>query len=243
MGGLLKSFIRKSLARGQGNLQSLDDPYDVMVRLIAPDRVRNILDAGASDGRIARRLLARYPAAHAYAFEPQVAYRGALEAFAREDPRFHPDFRVLSDRPHEATLHVTRGLGSTSLYEPSALLRAAAPDASVVESVESVEAVTLDGWATEAGVASVELLKLDIQGGELAALRGARNLLTTGTLAVYTEVLFNPLYEQGALFGEVDQFLRTCGFRLFNLYKCAADERGLLLWGNALYVHPERLES
>ena len=86
-------------------------------------------------------------------------------------------------------------------------------------------------------------MKLDIQGGELAALRGAEGLLRSGTLAVYTEVLFNPLYEHGALFGEIDQFLRTCGFALFNLFKPAADERGLLLWGNALYVHVERLES
>jgi len=240
MGVSLMSFLKKSRSRGQGNLRSCDDPYDVMVRLVAPDRVHAILDAGASDGRVARRLLKRYPGAQVHAFEPQAAYRDALATFARDEPRFHPEFRVLSDRAHEATLHLTRERGVTSLYEPSALLRAAAPEASVVESVEPVEAVTLDAWAAERGVGAIELMKLDIQGGELAALRGAANLLRTSTIALYTEVLFNPLYENGALFGELDRFLRTCGFVLFNLFKPAADPRGLLLWGNAVYVHAER---
>jgi FkbM family methyltransferase len=38
--------------------------------------------------------------------------------------------------------------------------------------------VTLDSYAAAHGIESVRLLKLDIEGGELAALRGARRLMT-----------------------------------------------------------------
>jgi FkbM family methyltransferase len=237
----LKTILRRSLLRGDANLQSRDDPYAVLAGLVDPKRVACMVDAGASDGRTARRLLERFPAAHVHAFEPQSVYRTALEAFARADERFHPDFRVLSDHPHEARLHVTRSAGVTSLYEPTALLRESEPDGSVVESVETVPAVTLDAYVTEQGIDGVHVMKLDIQGGELAALQGAATQLREHVLAVYTEVLFNPLYERGALFHELDAFLRSCGFVLFNLYKPAADDRGMLLWGNAVYVHAERV--
>lgn len=236
----MRSFLRRSLFRGEGNLHSLDDPYAVLVDLVGPERVRGIVDAGASDGHISRRLMKRFPEAHVYAFEPQVDYRPVLETLAEQEPRFHPEFRVLSDRAHEADLHVTRSRGVTSLFAPTTLLRQVEPRGSTVESVKKVEAVTLDEWAAERGIPDIHLMKLDIQGGELAALRGAANLLRTSTIALYTEVLFNPLYENGALFGELDRFLRTCGFVLFNLFKPAADPRGLLLWGNAVYVHAER---
>ena len=180
MAASLKSLLRKTLARGGGNLQSLEDPYVVLAGLLEPGRVTGILDAGASDGRVSRRLLARYPAAHVYAFEPQAVYRAALETLDREEPRFHPEFRALADHAHEAHLNVTRSPGATSLFAPSTLLREAEPEASVVESVERVEAVTLDGWASAEGVAEFQLMKLDIQGGELAARGGWDGLLRGG---------------------------------------------------------------
>ena len=57
MAAFLRSLLRRSIFRGEANLQSLRDPYAVLSGIVEPDRVRVVLDAGASDGRISRRLL------------------------------------------------------------------------------------------------------------------------------------------------------------------------------------------
>ena len=84
-------------------------------------------------------------------------------------------------------------------------------------------------------------MKFDIQGGEVNALKGATTMLQTSTMLVYVEVLFNPLYEGGAIFSDLDAQLRTVDFLLYNIYKPKVDKNGQLLYANAIYIHANRL--
>jgi len=63
------------------------------------------------------------------------------------------------------------------------------------------------------GLAPVDLLKIDIQGAELDALKGGEATLAK-TGAVIIEQRFFPLYQGEPLFAEVDLELRRQGFRL-----------------------------
>lgn len=236
MAKLLRSLLRKTLFGKRNNLISLDDPFPTLARLVQGRRVRFIVDAGASDGRVSRRLLACFPEATVFAFEPNPLYAEPLRAFASSEPRFRPQQIALAAAPGQRTLHVTRSAGGTSLFQPTAELREyAAPSAEVLRLIE-VSTMRLDDWAEGEGVAGIDVLKLDVQGGELDLLDGARRLLKNSVAIIYTEVLFHPLYEHGALFGQIDQFLREMGFALFNLYGPKADRRGALLWANAIYT-------
>merc|ERR1712083_1207607 len=58
---------------------------------------------------------------------------------------------------------------------------------------------------------SIDFLKLDVQGYELAVLQGAETALRD-VLVLHTEVEFVEMYEKQPLFAEVDQFLRRAGF-------------------------------
>ena len=79
-----------------------------------------------------------------------------------------------------------------------------------------IPARRLDDVAAEAGIDSLDLLKLDCQGAELRVLRGAPGLLQR-TRFVRTEVMFEPIYHGGALFHEVHALLRSHGFTLVRL--------------------------
>jgi len=241
MGRRWRSLLRNTVFRGKGSLVSLDEPYDAIARLLKGRSVSGILDAGASNGRISRKLLKLFPQANVFGFEPHPTYRETLERLARAEPRFRPQFCALSDRAGRLTLHLTQSPGSTSLFTPTGRMHELSRKQSVVTRDIEVESVRLDPWRREHGNPAIELMKFDIQGAEAAALRGAEETLRGQTLLVYTEVLFNPLYEGGAIYSEIDLLLRESGFTLFGLYKPRADGRGALAWGNAIFLHASRM--
>ena len=241
MSNRFSSFIKKKLLGKNKNLVSLDKPYEVIPRILKGCQVTGIIDAGASDGRISKRLLRKFPEAHVYAFEPNPYYAETLQQYAKKNPRFHPQFVALSDHKGIADLHVTASPGSTSLFAPGKQLKEVYPEGTSVRSLEKVEVVTIDEWAKLNGSPAIQLMKFDIQAGELRALRGAVSALQHSTLLVYTEILFNPLYDDGAIYSEIDLFLRQYGFVLYDMFKPKYGPNGLIMWGNAIFLKVHRL--
>jgi FkbM family methyltransferase len=241
MSNRLSKFLKKKLLRKDQNLISINDPYDVISQLLAGRSVGGILDAGASNGHISKRLLRRFPDARVYAFEPNGSYRDELAAYAEKDARFCPQFFALSDSEGIETLHITESPGNTSLCRPTDGLKKIDPAGSPVRAVEQVATVVIDQWVKRNGDVPIELMKFDIQGGELKAMRGGRSVLTRSTQLVYTEVWYNSIYEGGALFSDIDLFLRECGFVLYDVFKPRYNMQQQLMWGNALYLKTDLL--
>ncbi len=241
MSNSFSTFVKRKLIGKNNNLVSFDDPYEIMHHLLKGHNVTGIIDAGASDGRISKRLLRKFPPARAYAFEPNPLYREALQQYAKNDSRFHPYFVALSDREGVAELYVTESPGSTSLFAPANRLKEINPTGSSVKSLEKVDVVTIDGWVEHNGNLPIQLIKLDIQAGELNALRGATRVLKTSTLLVYTEIWFNPAYENGALYSHIDLFFREHGFILYDIFKPKYGPNGMIMWGNAVFVNAKAL--
>lgn len=75
--------------------------------------------------------------------------------------------------------------------------------------LETVQVRTLDSMFPDV---SVDLLKLDLQGYELEALKGGVNLLSR-TVRVISEIAWFELYEGQPLFTDIDGFLQSHGFR------------------------------
>jgi FkbM family methyltransferase len=242
MSNKLSSWVKKKLLKKDQNLLSLNEPYAVIERLLNNTRVTGILDAGASNGRISRVLLNAFPEAKAYAFEPNPMYRELLEIYAREDARFYPQYLALSDHSGRADLFITESPGNTSLLSPGARLKEIDPRGSEVRERRSVEIVTIDEWAKRNNDLAIQVMKFDIQGAELQALRGGVEMLRRATCAVYIEVWFNTPYEGGALYSEIDLFFRGQNFLLYDLFKPKYGKGGLLMWANALYIDPAKIK-
>jgi FkbM family methyltransferase len=116
-----------------------------------------------------------------------------------------------------------------------------------------VRTVRLDD-VIEAG--AMDMLKIDVQGGELLVFDGAVRRLDE-CLLVWTEVEFAPLYEGQPLFADIDARLRRHGLQFLGFDGLAgrtlagwpdrdapAPRRQQLLWADALYVPtPQRLAA
>lgn len=241
MPNAIGSFIKKKLLGKTQNLVSLDDHYYIMHRLLKGHRITGVIDAGAGYGRISKRLLAKFPDAHSYAFEPNPVFRQVLQEYANKDPRFHPFFDALSDFEGTADFYFTKATGNSSLFAPAKRLSEISPKGAPVKNIDKVNVVTIDNWAKRNGDTPIQLMKFDIQGGELKALQGGIHVLRTSVLLVYTEILFGQAYEGGAIFGDIDLFLRQNGFELYDIFKPHYDKHGRFTWANAIYINSEKI--
>lgn len=73
-----------------------------------------------------------------------------------------------------------------------------------------VEMITLDDWWARNGRQKISVIKMDIEGAEPSALRGAQKLLTIEAPTIVCEAWDNP----DSTLGEAASFLRTLGYTI-----------------------------
>jgi FkbM family methyltransferase len=178
------------------------------------DDYRTVIDVGAGRGQFSVFALKRFPRARIIGFEPlPESFRTASRAVGWSD-RVELRRQAVGDAPGTAEIFITADADSSSLRRPTGEQTRRFPGTADVDRVE-VEVVTLDDALPE--VERPALLKLDLQGGELDALRGAERLLGSVD-AVFAECSFVELYEGQALADEVICHLRERGFSLRGLF-------------------------
>ena len=194
-----------------------------------------IFDIGASSGIYALAAKALNPQALVVAFEPLERHVQFLEAnMALNTFEIMAVEKAVSDVTGSATMYdVPAQHGLTSLEVRPGL-----------ESVEvSVQTVRLDDFADEHGLASIDLIKIDIEGHEPAAIRGMGDRLSQSRPAILVEILSD---DAGA---EVWNLLQPLGYGAYRI----ADRKGVvrtdaLTWvsnreRNYLLATPQKLQA
>jgi FkbM family methyltransferase len=215
------------------------DARDANLDMLPPwvdPRAGLIVDLGDNEGEWTASVLRVFPKVGILAVEPGSEPLGVLE------PRFAgiPNVTIV---PHAvaaatgtATFHRTESSVFASLLPPKESLSTLYPESpvAVTERIE-VPTSTLDDLV---GDRPVSVLKLDVQGGELAVLEGgARTLARTD--AVLAEVLFQPHYEGDAGFAALHAAMVDLGFQLFDLSEPDRVGDGPALWADASYARPD----
>jgi FkbM family methyltransferase len=78
---------------------------------------------------------------------------------------------------------------------------------------QKIETETADNFFRSQNLERIDFLKLDTQGTELEILKGAREYLRGGKVAVVkTEVSFLPVYRNQCTFSDIDRFMKDHGF-------------------------------
>ncbi len=103
-----------------------------------------------------------------------------------------------------------------------------------------VSVISIDEFTCQERIENIDILKLDVQGSEMMALKGASQILGKRAVSlIYTDVNFTLHYEGGVLFYELWNFLADFQYTLFDIYHLKRATNGQIRYGDALFVSEE----
>lgn len=194
------------------------------------EKFATILDVGASRGQFALFSIANFPGAAIVSFEPQPGPAADLRKLLGDQITVIET--ALGPEPGTAEMHVSGRDDSSSLLAIGARQEQEFPGTGTDHLIE-VRVSTLDA-ETSRPLSRPCLLKMDVQGFELDALRGGTETLKEVDVALI-ECSFVELYEGQALAGEVVNFMTAAGFRLDGVYEVAYSADGSAIQGDFLF--------
>jgi len=150
--------------------------------------IETCFDVGANVGQTAREMLEEFPHARVYSFEPHPVSCERLREIV--DPRFSAHMLALSDQNAVVPFYEYAETGGGS-HINSMIPNSHFPTHfrfNTRAKKITAQSTTIDTFCDEHSIAKIDVLKLDIEGGELAALEGARGMFQQGRIRfVYLE--------------------------------------------------------
>jgi FkbM family methyltransferase len=185
---------------------------------LPPGAVRAIVELGARDCLITLSFRQTWPQAMIYSFECNPATLPVCRERVAGDPQVELVEKAVADRsgeirffpidPSRTVTDVAGGNpGASSMFRASGRY----PLERYAQHEIRVEAVTLEDFLATRPIEKVAILWMDIQGAELAALRGLGARLAD-VQVIHLEAAFFEIYQGQPLFAEVDSFLAANGF-------------------------------
>ncbi len=184
--------------------------------LLRQEGISVVIDVGAHRGEYAASLRSDGYSGRIVSFEPLAAPFAALEAAACTDRGWVGHNIALGDMDGELELNVAGNSFSSSVLPMTALHVESAPTSAYVGR-ERARVRRLDDIATNVLTKDDRaFLKIDVQGAELAVLRGSERMLAE-VRGIECELSLAALYEGQPLATEVVTFLAERGFVLIAL--------------------------
>jgi FkbM family methyltransferase len=182
--------------------------YEYLKPWIVDQRPAIVIDIGVNIGQFFHMAHRLWPEAQLVGIEPTPALHDRMQAIYDGDCRVTLHRCAAGAGDGEAEFHLTRNHQNSSLLPPSASFATDRPDDGVV----GAETVALHRMETLLkDVSGPSLVKIDVQGAELAVLKGfGARLADIETLIV--EAPFEAAYEGGSSFDDIYRFLTGAGF-------------------------------
>ena len=240
---MIRSFAKSALRKiGYEIHKTAANQYETQKKLLSCLGIfePTIFDVGAHIGETAEHYKATYSVSRIYCFEPFPASVKKLVERYKADNSVAVVPLAVSDSPGSRLFHVNgRDATNSLLPRPEKNRRYYPRNAGLKEKIQ-VDVTTIDDFVAKQNIEDIHILKMDIQGGELMALRGAIDTVTNMRIPIiYTEAMFVPHYQDNPLLNEVWSFLADLSYSLLNVYDLHWAANGQLRYGDALFVSQE----
>lgn len=217
---LRRAFFRHRVMAGVEHKAALNRPLSTVV------------DIGANRGQFA--LAARAIAGvKVVSFEPLPEVAVVFKKVFSDDPAVKLHVAAIGEKTEKKLIHLSARDDSSSLLEIGEAQSSHFPGTHEVGTLE-IEVGTLDQFLTKEEITRPAMLKLDVQGFELQALAGCKNLIGNFDY-VYCECSFVELYKGQKLAGEVVIYLGELGFSLSGIYNPSYDRDGNCIQADLLF--------
>jgi len=184
--------------------------------------IKNVFDIGASNSAWTSLVRAAFPAARFDMFEPLAekipGYKEGMRHYLEHDKRAFLHKVAVGEKDGEIVIHIADNLvGSTTLdVDPSSFA-----SESVEVPVRSIDSIVASGLAPVP-----DMIKFDIQGGELAALKSARQTLPQVSFLLLETWLMRGYGANTPLLTELIDFLAEFRFVPYEIGDAFRDEGG-----------------
>jgi len=197
----------------------------------------NVFDVGANVGAWTVLMSKFNPSARIHSFEPNSATFKLLEVNVRENNCENVTLINAAASDQEG---ITRFEVPTSASIFGRIVPAEQPidsdDRFLNAPVSQVLRLRLGDYCRRAGVAEIDFMKMDVEGHELAALRGLQPLLSGRRVrSLYVETIEANHERAGSSFSDFVQFVNDCGYELWTINE--KGEPDSLVYLNAIQAH------
>ena len=205
--------------------------HETLIRALP---ISALIDVGANKGQFSLLVRAHHPHVPIHAFEPLDEAAGVFERLFAGDANVTLHRCAAGPAEGEAEINISGHADSSSLLPISDLQDRSFPGTATVASrkirIRRIDDV-LEGMTLPAPL----LIKLDVQGFELEALKGMPRLLAAADY-VYAELSFFPLYDGQPLAAEVIGWLSDQGLRLAFINDVSRTQRGVPAQADVLFA-------
>jgi FkbM family methyltransferase len=222
---------------GHGEEEIGIDPFADMRRYLPEVSSPLIFDVGANVGQSIDRFNRAFLSPIIHSFEPSPPTFTVLSSnFGNCGNVKLWNFGVGSS-DGKLTFHENESPVMSSFLEPDS-----ACWGKVSRSTE-IEVITLDSFARNNAISSIDILKSDTQGFDLEVFRGADHLFTKGAIKlVYFEFIFSNMYHGIPNFHEIFEYLTSHNYKLVSFYE-KFHQNDILGWSDFLFVHDKLVRS
>jgi len=166
---------------------------------------KTVIDVGAAVGSFTRTCHGIFPGSRYLMVEPLEEYLPSLEKVVKDIPGSVYALAAATDHRKGVVVNIHPDLVGSSLYRET-------EEGGEVNGIpRRVPSVTLDTLVQERQAEPPYFVKIDVQGAELDVLAGA-GLVLQRTDLVLLEVSLFRFFEQGPVFCDIVEFMKTRGF-------------------------------
>lgn len=196
-------------------------------------KLETIVDLGANRGQFSLLARSLFPEVAILAFEPLPNPIGKYRKVFGNDARVTLYTVAVGSTEEEKKIHVSARDDCSSLFPITDEQLRIFPGTQEVETL-MVSVAPLSRVISDSAIVRPALLKLDVQGYELEALRGCESLLLCFE-HIYCECSFLEMYSGQPLAGEIVCWLKDRGFELKGMFNNSYDAQGRSVQADLLF--------